>query len=102
MTRYCRGGYQPPVIPDFRKHPDERIRPYSLGGEAAAIQRTALSRQVSGGFYPPLQLVGAKRFLNGNEPGWFGNQRMGTDPVRHKNIGENLWKNVYLPAGSGG
>ena len=56
----------------------------------------------SGGFYPPLQLVGAKRFLNGNEPGWFGNQRMGTDPVRHENIGENLWKNVYPPAGSGG
>ena len=56
----------------------------------------------AGGFYPPLQLAGAKRFLNGNEPGWFGNQRMGTDPVRHENIGENLWKNVYPPAGSGG
>ena len=44
-----------PATPVFRKYPDERIRPYSLGGEAAAIQRTALSRQASGGFYPPLQ-----------------------------------------------
>ena len=31
----------------------DSIRPYSLGGEAAAIQRTALSRQVSGGLAAP-------------------------------------------------
>ena len=35
----------------------DSIRPYSLGGEAAAIQRTALSRQAAGGFYPPLRLA---------------------------------------------
>ena len=33
----------------------DSIRPYSLGGEAGSIRPTALSRQVAGGFYPPLQ-----------------------------------------------
>ena len=33
----------------------DSIRPYSLGGEAAAVHPTALSRQVLGGFHPPLQ-----------------------------------------------
>ena len=37
----------------------------------------------AGGFYPPLRLVRAKRFLSGNEPGGSGNQRIGTSPVRH-------------------
>lgn len=90
MTRYCRGSCQPPEIPAFRWYPVARTRP--LAG---------LSGWVNGGGFPT-RTVGAKRFLNGNEPGWFGNQRMGTDPVRHENMGENLWKNVYPPAGSGG
>ena len=53
----------PPTVgeyaqPGTSKNPGLRadsIRPYSLGGEAGSIHRTALLRKTAGGFYPPLQ-----------------------------------------------
>ena len=38
----------------------DSIRPYGSSEEAAAIHPTALSRQVSGGFYPPLRFERGK------------------------------------------
>ena len=121
-----RGGQHPPLIPDFRKHPDERIRPvgaarsrpqprisastrlngatsdivpfnerlclvrlradsirpYGLGGEAAAIQRTAQLRTLREAKSLPYRTQKLSVFLC-TLPGGSGNQRIDTSPVRH-------------------
>ena len=57
-------------------------RPYSLGGEAAAIHRTAQLRTLREAKSLPYRLR-SFRFSLCTLPGRFGNQRIGTGSVRH-------------------
>ena len=66
----------------FRGLRADSIRPYSLGGEAAAIQRTAQLRTLREAKSLPYRLR-SFRFISVSLPGRFGNQRIGTGSVRH-------------------
>ena len=55
---------------------------HSLGGEAAAIQRTAQLRTLREAKSLPYRLR-SFRFISVSLPGRFGNQRIGTGSVRH-------------------
>ena len=66
----------------FRGLRADSIRPYSLGGEAAAIHRTAQLRTLREAKSLPYRLR-SFRFISVSLPGGSGNQRIGTSPVRH-------------------
>ena len=58
----------------------DSIRPYSLGGEAAAIQQTAQLRTLREAKSLPYRLR-SFRFISVSSPGGGGNQRIGKNPA---------------------